>query len=42
MIAGLQSGQSKYGVVVAALSSTQVKYGIGGPLSGIVAASSRL
>ena len=36
VVAGLPVTQNKYGIVTAALSSTQIKYGMGGPLSGLV------
>jgi hypothetical protein len=36
VIAGLPVASNQYGIVVAALSGNQIKYGIGGPLSGLV------
>jgi hypothetical protein len=35
-IAGLPVSQNKYGIVIPALSSSQIKYGMPGPLSGLV------
>lgn len=36
VITGLPVNQNKYGIVIAALSSNHIQYGIGGPLSGLV------
>ncbi len=36
VIAGLPVSQNKYGIVVPALSSSPIKYGMSGPLSGLV------
>ncbi len=36
VIAGLPVAQNQFGIIIPALSSTQIKYGMGGPLSGLV------
>jgi hypothetical protein len=36
VIAGLPVSQNKYGIVIAALSGSPIRHGIGGPLSGLV------
>jgi hypothetical protein len=36
VVAGLSGSQNKYGVAIPALSSQEIKYGMSGPLSGLV------